>query len=617
MPTNNTHFQVVRATTPAPWWSTSITGPVDLSDHHPCEWAVNGLKGITYNLQFLPFNSLGPVGKNDSTSITAVSKLIAEFLARKQADYDVICVQELFNSTATEVLEEELKKKGYVSTQRVGGRFGATTSGGVRIFYKQALLGTDYKNSHVYKHTIDTIRRGDAMVDKGIKHVKVQKNGQTTHVFNTHLQAFYEDPDHQHYVQVTLAQLTELRRHILALKKAGIIRKNEQVVICGDLNIPKDAKGATLENTDALFKRAQLILGEEFQLVAQAQPAEKDAPSCSFDPSTNTYLSGDLGNAPDPMHANLDLVFAFDNTKRSAHPTLDHTVRHIQKRLSNYLRQQIHFLTWDGLYQFSQPDRELIAATSKALDALIVAMTNPDKMVEDPLKNPDLKALMDFSSALPVVNQLVIESALTATVLERCGYTAFNIETVLKLCRQGATKRENMDDIRLGLEQLRLAAINKDPLDVEQAGVMFNRIQFVKPVLDKALNKIESACALLGDAGEIEAENVGKSVCLRLKQALNQYLFSLKSEQESLNDFKTTCNEVMKYAKRDLSVHIGLRKAMADFFVQMGEELNLNCLKELGQWILSTEPKAVQLLGHFQQRIDSCTLRNELPLSPK
>ena len=26
----------------------------DLSDHHPCEWEVDGLTGVTYNIQFLP-----------------------------------------------------------------------------------------------------------------------------------------------------------------------------------------------------------------------------------------------------------------------------------------------------------------------------------------------------------------------------------------------------------------------------------------------------------------------------------------------------------------------------------------------------------------------------------
>jgi endonuclease/exonuclease/phosphatase family metal-dependent hydrolase len=606
--TKKNHFQVVRATAQSPWWKTSFTEKVDLSDHHPCEWSIDELKGITYNIQFLPFDSLGPIGKDEAKDIKANAKRIAEFLCREHADYDVICLQELFNSTATQVIEEELKKQGYVSTKRVGGRVLASTNGGVRIFYKQALIGRDFETSHVYKHTVDTIKRGDAMVDKGIKHIKVQKNGKTYHVFNTHLQAFYEDSNHQHYVEVTLAQLTELRQHILSLKKARIILEEDQVVICGDLNIPKDAKGATLENTDALFKRAQLILGQEFQLVEQSTQLEDGEPSCSFDPSNNTYLSGVLGLPPEPMHANLDLVFTFDKTNQSAHPTLDRTVRYIQKRLSHYIQENIHFLTFNGLYQFSDEDRTLIAATSKALDALIVEMTSTDKVSSDPFDKPGLQALLDFSKALPIMNQLMIESALTAAFLERCGYKAFTIETVLKLCRKGATQIENMDDLRLGLKELRQVAMNHGSLEVEQAGLFFSRIQHAKPVFTRELEKIEEECAALRTAGEVGAAYMGELLCMNLKQAFNQYLFSLKPEKESLDLFKNTCIQALTAAKPALSVHIGMRKAMAEFFIRIGEELNLDCFQRLGRYILSPETKAVQLLGHFKQRMDSSTL---------
>lgn len=621
---NNYHAQVIRATTPSPWWSTSFEGQVDLSDHHPCEWSIGELNGITYNVQFLPFNWLGPVGKNDANAISEASKRIAHFLSREHATYDVICLQELFNNTANLVLEEELKKKGYIATKPVGGYLGSPLHGGIRIFYKQDVLGTDFKESYVYKHTVDTIKRGDAMVDKGIKHIKLQKNGKTYHVFNTHLQAFYEDTHHQHYVEVTLAQLIELRKYILVQKKLGIIQKDEQVVICGDFNIPKNAKGASLENTDALFKRAQLILGEEFQLVEpSSHPTAQDSPRYSFDPSTNIYLSGALGDKSKVMHANLDLVFTLNTTKRSSHPILDHTVRYIQNQLSIYLQQQINFVKvnkfeiWPldvdfSLYQFSESDREMIVTTSKALDALIVKMTHAGSISSDPFENPELQALMDFSKALPIFNQFILESALTATFLEQCGYKTFDIETIANLWSIEATTLENMEDLRLGLKELRLAAMKNISLDVEQVGLMFSRIQFAKPEFSEAVKKIALECVSLREAGEIVAAEAGELLCFKLNKALEQYLFSLTPEKEKLETFRNSCLDALKSAKPALTVHIGIRKSLAEFFTKIGEKLNLNWFKSLGAFILSTEPKAIQLLGHFRERVVSSTLHKEL-----
>lgn len=380
----------------------------DLSDHHPCEWEISGLKGLTYNVQFLPRLFAKATGKTDKKEIEASAKLIANWMVKDK--YDVLCLQELFDPVATESMETELERLGYNKTNSVGGGaiLGSSTSGGVRTFVRHDLKMED-KNGHIYQHKVDKIGRGDASTDKGIKYVKITKNGVHHHVFNTHAQASYNDPSHQHYVEVALAQQIELAQYIVDLKKNGDIKEGDNIVVCGDFNIPKNATGKDLDAVSKrgqlLFNRSQILLGPKYHIIEPSKP-DAGEPSASFDPETNTYLA----EAKETMRANLDLVFSVDAAQQDDNSALHPLIRDMQIELSLFV--QNHVLGW-GFCWLSEEERQLISTTSTAIDNFIEQYRKPFV----PLIPTAYEPLLTFSQSLSEEEQINIESKLTLAIL--------------------------------------------------------------------------------------------------------------------------------------------------------------------------------------------------------
>lgn len=408
MPGSNS-FQVVRAVAEK-FWTKTGKGPHDYSDHHPCEWEVDDLKGVTYNVQFLP-RLLGEDGKKNKADVVAAAKGIAAWLS-KDVRYDVMCLQEVFDDTAAQTLDTELAKQGYVVTKRLGGTVSSATSGGVRIYVKQALEHLFDENGLVYQHKVDFVQGGDALVAKGIKHVQFMKGEKRYHVLNTHLQASYNDKkdmtqSRQHYVEVALAQLLELKAYIEAQKDNGVIFGNDVIVVCGDFNIPRDAKGepekldAVSKRGNALFERAKILLGPGFQLVDSTAEVPAGMPTSSFDPATNAYLQ----TSNEPMSAKLDLVFSVSAKPiASTHPALDIFVSELQLALCSAVQKIDGILT----HQFSNAEQKRIADASKALDGFIAKPCVAN-----------VKDLLAFSSTLPLKRRVEINAVLMDAIEEK------------------------------------------------------------------------------------------------------------------------------------------------------------------------------------------------------
>ena len=401
--------EILRAT--GAWWGDekghaklpSDATEFDLSDHHPCKWTIDSrtgqtLRGIQYNVQFLWKTVNDAPGKKDEKEIQACATLIANWLIAQNTD--VICLQELFDSDAVRVIEKMLIDKGYISTARVGGKTNED-SGGVRTFCKRdaALLVEDL-GAYIYQHKVDYLRRADALADKGIKHVKVTKGGQAYHVLNTHLQAFYEDPSHQHYIEVTQAQIIELRNYIRTQRILGIIKPGEKVVINGDLNIPFNAtpNDTSKEKREQWFKRAAFLLGDEG--VMFETPRDK----FSFDPVNNTYLQGI--SSEQNAKATLDLAFLFDADKTEPEETfgLCEFVRQAQLQLSQLVRKSV----FPPLYNMGEENQRKITELSTAIDNLVKLMETPwpeinfigNANVELLRKNfPELKEITDYQAS--------------------------------------------------------------------------------------------------------------------------------------------------------------------------------------------------------------------------
>lgn len=236
----------------------------DLSDHYPIIINAAGLKIISYNLQFMPTLIIGIEGKQTTPEIQQAAINFANYFFEKNAD--VCCVQELFDNTANELLEEEMRKRGYEPTDRLNSDSPLSVSffnGGARTFVKKRELApklTTYE--YVYKNKIDYFIGADALVNKGVTHTCIEDDDGTkpkVHIFNTHLQAYY--PKRDHYAEIALAQVVEFKKFIELQKAKGIIGPNDKIVMCGDFNIPKPNPG---EKPSFLFEKMARMLGPQF-----------------------------------------------------------------------------------------------------------------------------------------------------------------------------------------------------------------------------------------------------------------------------------------------------------------------------------------------------------------
>jgi hypothetical protein len=172
-----------------------------------------------------------------------------------------------------------------------------------------ALELTSYE--HVYKNKIDYLVGADALVNKGATHTSIlHEDGTKTHVFNTHLQAYYTNRDH--YAEITLAQCVEFKKFIENQKAKGLIGPQDTIVMCGDFNIPKTQLGEEASTEEArklqfLYEKMTRILGPQFTFLDYTLKPDGPVHTLSRQNAYNAHLPPSSDN-----DVNVDMAIVFD-----------------------------------------------------------------------------------------------------------------------------------------------------------------------------------------------------------------------------------------------------------------------------------------------------------------
>ena len=459
----------------------------------------------------------------------------------------------MFDSVASETLDKELAKQGYHATTRLGGAYlGSPTSGGVRI-YSRATIVED-KQGYIYQHKVDYLQGADALVDKGIKHAIVSKDGQRFHVMNTHLQASYNDQSdavksRQHYVEVALAQLLELKAYVERQKKEGVILPEDKIILCGDFNIPQNPLGDTTKldqvslRGDALFNRATILLGPGFELIDAPEQTMGNLPMRSFEPATNTYLQ----STQEPMSAKLDLVFSVSATPvPSLTPFLDALVCQVQLALSLKVQSQLKGLL---THQFTEADESLISNTSKALDSFIKCPS-----VES------INAILSFSKSL-TLNERISINRLLMNALHEKNSPAMNNKIIEKL------------------------------------------------VIDDTLEMLEEKSRSLNQEFKRQASAVVKTLHNALQDACTKYFIS--EQPTTQEQFKAACEKAIEEATPTLRQHRGFYGALGGFLIVIGTLFQCTSWIAKGQEYLDSPTNSICIVGLFKDVKDKVASPNE------
>ncbi len=309
----------------------------DLSDHYPITVKFSDFKLISYNLQLMPA-IIGIKGKSSFNEIKAAVAAIAAYLINQ--DPDICCVQELFDNSANELLAQILLEAGYLASYRLDPSIIPFTNGGIRTFIKKNYAKHDLSiYDYFYHNTIDYFIGADAIAHKGLLHTSFIRGGVRYHIFNTHLQAYY--PTREHYTEITLAQCIELKNFIQQQMIKGIISPYDQVILCGDFNIPivNDEQSSSF-----LFTKMKKILGPQFNYLKYN--LSTSGPQHTFS-KRNIYNKNKYGASD--LDINTDAVLIF---QQQVHGTeqieleLSPLYCDIQHALALYVKNNATIFSW-------------------------------------------------------------------------------------------------------------------------------------------------------------------------------------------------------------------------------------------------------------------------------
>ncbi len=233
--------------------------PADLAD-------ANTLNVMSYNVFLRPESPAFP----DDQSIR--SQHIADYTH----DMDVIILQEAFDNAARPTLLAALAAEYPYQSSVVDDTSNPLEDGGVVIVSR---FPFDSEDQLLWG---STCHDDDCVSNKGIKYVRVNKNGKYYHVFGTHMDAFNEVDD----INTRKAQLVMWKNYI----DSKNIPSTEAVLMGGDYNVDKFAN--KLGEYDTLFGN-----------FAAVEPTYLGFPS-TWDPTFNLY---NLGEPYAPEF--LDFVF--------------------------------------------------------------------------------------------------------------------------------------------------------------------------------------------------------------------------------------------------------------------------------------------------------------------
>lgn len=373
---NQTHALSVKIENPKN--SREASTHLDISDHYPIIISDPQIKVVSYNLQLMPQLIGGAEGKQTSDEIRAAVSEVVNYFDKTQAD--VCCVQELFDNQANALLEQQMLERGYIATNRVGSEFLALFNGGARTFVKREHTQIKLEHSeHIYTNKIDYFIGADALANKGVTHTSFTKDNTTYHVFNTHLQAFYQHRDH--YAEVTLAQCIELKRFIERQSARGIIKPGDKILICGDFNIPKRIEG---DKTDFfLFEKMKRILGPHFVFL---EHSSEDGIQYTLS-SNNSYNTKLRGNSDMDITVDLALEFNPNKTTDAAliEVELSEIYADIQLAIVHYVKTHATVFT---RWTLSKSKKEELERFNAQLNQLMEEADNLVQQGQNPYDNP-------------------------------------------------------------------------------------------------------------------------------------------------------------------------------------------------------------------------------------
>jgi len=274
-------------------------------------------------------------------------------------------VQELFDNTANELLTSRLSAAGYIASPRLEPSIVPFTSGGVRTFIKKEYANHLVSYNYYYRNSIDYFFGADAIAHKGVVHTPLLKNGIRYHIFNTHLQAYY--PTREHYTEITLAQCMELKNFVQQQVLKGIINADEQVILCGDFNIPVPNNE---QESTFLFTKMKKILCPQFAFVNYN--LNSSGPQHTFS-KRNIYNKRKRGASD--LDINTDAVLFF-HPKLSEPSELDNELSviygDIQRAIASYVRHKATIFSW---WRLAKDNRTELTQFNKKL-ALLMAQAD-------------------------------------------------------------------------------------------------------------------------------------------------------------------------------------------------------------------------------------------------
>lgn len=240
----------------------------------------NQLKVMTWNTGLGPgFMSIDNRLKKPEERIDSILEMI------DQQDANILSLQEVFDEDATNLLVQELNKRGYDCVHSVLGSSSITLSSGLLLAVKrESGIHLEIEEIKVWKFR--NLAGADALANKGLLGLKLNMVrygvSQTLHLFNTHLQASTESSGFGDVRQEQVAAISNtVKQWTKGAKKSG-------VVLCGDLNfglIPleksDDKKLIPLHPSASPEKKDEYdVQFEEFEKQAQL-----------FDPNRNAQSS--------------------------------------------------------------------------------------------------------------------------------------------------------------------------------------------------------------------------------------------------------------------------------------------------------------------------------------
>lgn len=379
----------------------------DLSDHYPITVNFTELKLISYNLQFMPM-LIGVKGKNNCKDLKNSVSEISKYLIKQ--DVDVCCVQELFDNTANEQLADSLSAAGYLASERLEPSIIPFTSGGVRTFLKKEYTEQLVTYSHYYRSSIDYFIGADAIAHKGLIHTSFIKKGVKYHIINTHLQAYY--PTREHYIEITLAQCMELKNFIQQQQLKGIIQSDEQVILCGDFNIPVVNNE---QETSFLFIKMKKLLGPQFAFLNYNRNAT--GPQYTFS-NQNSYNKSKCGASD--LNINTDAVLVFQSSILSQVEVdyeLSAVYGDIQRAIATYIRNKATLFSW---WRLATEERKELNRINKEFAQLIELAEQLKAQKQNPVDNPLwlAKALTLAKGPGEATSQITIKSNFEQEIAE-------------------------------------------------------------------------------------------------------------------------------------------------------------------------------------------------------